>query len=79
MCLVTHQIASFNKFLMILRVILSKNDKYAVGDLVNAMFGWSTHAICDDSKAEAVRLFKVDTSVPEDRLSYALGTLGMPG
>ncbi len=60
-------------------MIQTRNAKFSVGDLVNAMFGWSTHSICDDVKASAVRLFKVDPSVPTDRLSHGLGALGMPG
>ncbi len=61
-------------------MIQSKNEKFAVDDVVTANFGWTTHAVCDDSQAEAKRVLKVDTSVvPADKLSYALGILGMPG
>ena len=45
-----------------------------------AMFGWVTHAICNDTMAAQVQLFKVDTSIlPDDKLSFSLGALGMPG
>ena len=61
-------------------MIQSKNNKYSVGDVVTAMFGWTSHAICNDAKATESKVFKVDTTVvPADKLSYALGVLGMPG
>ena len=61
-------------------MIQSKNDKYAVGEVVTAMFGWVSHTICNDDMAAKVRPVKVDMDiVPEEKLSLALGALGMPG
>ncbi len=47
---------------------------------MTAMFGWASHTICNDIMAPQVLVVKVNTSiVSEDKLSLALGTLGMPG
>jgi len=65
---------------LLFRVIQSKNDKYEEGCVVSAMFGWVTHTICNDNMTAQLRLVKVDTTiVPEEKLSLALGVLGMPG
>ena len=47
---------------------------FSVGDYVTANVGWTTHAVCDSSSG-----FKLDSSIPEDKRSTALGVLGMPG
>jgi NADPH-dependent curcumin reductase CurA len=53
-------------------VVESKNPKFAVGDKVNGMLGWTEMAVSD-----GVLLRKVDTTkVP---LSAYLGSVGMPG
>ncbi len=53
-------------------IVESKNPKFAVGDKVNGMLGWTEMAVSD-----GVMLRKVDTShIP---LSAYLGAVGMPG
>ena len=53
-------------------IVESKNPKFAVGDKVNGMLGWSEMAVSD-----GVLLRKVDASrIP---LSAYLGAVGMPG
>jgi NADPH-dependent curcumin reductase CurA len=53
-------------------IIESKNPKYAVGDKVNGMLGWTEMAVSD-----GMLLRKVDTThIP---LSAYLGAVGMPG
>lgn len=53
-------------------VVASKNPKFAVGDKVVGMLGWSEMGVSD-----GVLLKKVDTThIP---LSAYLGTVGMPG
>ncbi|OGB23862.1 MAG: NADP-dependent oxidoreductase [Burkholderiales bacterium RIFCSPLOWO2_02_FULL_57_36] len=53
-------------------IVESKNPKFAVGDKVNGMLGWTEMAVSD-----GVLLRKVDTThVP---LSAYLGAVGMPG
>jgi NADPH-dependent curcumin reductase len=53
-------------------VIASKNPKFAVGDKVQAMLGWSEMGVSDGSM-----LYKLDTThIP---LSAYLGPVGMPG
>jgi len=57
------------------RVIESKNENFKVGDYVAANFGWRTKTI---SNGDQVR--KLDRSIyTDDKLSTALGILGMPG
>ena len=57
------------------RVIESKNGNFKVGDYVAGMFGWRTKTI---SNGDRVR--KLDRSIyTDDKLSTALGILGMPG
>jgi len=57
------------------RVIESKNENFKVGDYVAGMFGWRTKTI---SNGDQVR--KLDHSIyTDDKLSTALGILGMPG
>jgi NADPH-dependent curcumin reductase CurA len=53
------------------RVIASKADGFAAGDMVTGMTGWASHACLPGSE-----LRKLDASVPP---STALGVLGMPG
>ena len=53
-------------------VLVSNHAGFAVGDIVTAQFGWTTHAVSD---GEGVR--KVDPAVAP--ISTALGALGMPG
>ncbi|WP_299193624.1 NADP-dependent oxidoreductase [uncultured Litoreibacter sp.] len=53
-------------------VLVSNHAGFAVGDIVTAQFGWTTHAISD---GEGVR--KVNPDVAP--ISTALGALGMPG
>lgn len=54
------------------RVLESKNQKFAPGDLVLGFSGWRTHEI-----SNGVGLTKLDPAMP--RPSLALGVLGMPG
>lgn len=65
------------------RVIESKNPDFAVGDYVIGGLGWASHSVCAASVESRVWLtptaYKVDSSVPKDQLSLALGVLGMPG
>ena len=57
------------------RIIESKNDNFKVRDYVAANFGWRTKTI---SNGDQVR--KLDRSVyTDDKLSAALGILGMTG
>ncbi|XP_065910747.1 prostaglandin reductase 1-like [Dysidea avara] len=57
------------------KVIESKNGNFKVGDYVAGMFGWRTKTI---SNGDRVR--KLDRSIyTDDKLSTALGILGMPG
>ena len=68
--------------LLCYRVIESKNKDCAVGDYVTGMFGWRTHTIVtpkDPKEDGSPGYVKVDASVPRDKLSLALGVLGMPG
>ena len=66
-------------FTIFCRVLESKNKDYAVGDIVQGFFGWTTRSICDGDPAKHwLGLYKVDTS-RDIRLSTALGVLGMPG
>ena len=61
------------------RVLESKHKDYAAGDIVQGMFGWTTHFISDGDPAKhGLGLYKVDKS-RDIRLSTALGVLGMPG
>src|SRR3569833_1141545 len=53
-------------------VVESKNEKFAVGDKVVAMFGWQEYGTSNGTGIQKV----VDTHVP---LSAYLGPLGMPG
>ncbi|CUH77944.1 NADP-dependent oxidoreductase [Tropicibacter naphthalenivorans] len=53
------------------RVVASKADGFAVGDLVTGMTGWADHAVLP-----AAELRKLPEDIPE---STALGVLGMPG
>jgi len=60
---------------LVLRVIESKNENFKVGDYVHSNFGWRTKTI---SNGYQVR--NLDRSVyTDDKLSTALGILGMPG
>lgn len=54
------------------RVLESKADGLAVGDIVSGRFGWCSHAV-----ASAAELSKVDAGLAP--ISTALGVLGMPG
>lgn len=62
------------------RVVESKNEKYSVGDLVLANFGWRSHTITDgkDKLGDPWPSVKLDTAVHSSP-STALGVLGMPG
>ena len=60
----------------ICRVVASKNNDYAVGDMVINSGGWCTHLIADSSTEG---LGKLHSSVPAGMESTALGVLGMPG
>ena len=53
-------------------IIISKNEKFAVSELVIGKFGWVSHAI---SNGHGLRKLK-RTNIPEQT---ALGVLGMPG
>ena len=53
-------------------VVASNNPKFAPGDIVNGMFGWTTHAV---HSGAGVR--KVDPSLAP--IQTAVGVLGMPG
>ena len=53
-------------------IIVSKNEKFAVNELVIGKFGWVSHAI---SNGHGLRKLK-RTNIPEQT---ALGVLGMPG
>ncbi|HLR29841.1 MAG TPA: NADP-dependent oxidoreductase [Paenalcaligenes sp.] len=54
------------------RVVTSKHEEYAVGDIVVAKAGWQDYALSDGSD-----LIKLDASMSQP--SMALGVLGMPG
>lgn len=54
-------------------VIASRNDTYAVGDLLVGMFGWQTHAIGDGSEVST------KLSDPGAPISAYLGVLGISG
>ena len=54
------------------QVIASRNPKFAVGDFVNGMFGWASHAISDGTMVR-----KLDPALAP--ISTAVGVLGMPG
>jgi len=54
------------------RVEESRNEGFAVGELVLAYAGWQEYAVSDGRG-----LSKIDASFPKS--SYALGVLGMPG
>jgi NADPH-dependent curcumin reductase CurA len=54
------------------RVLESKADGIAVGDIVSGRFGWCSHAV-----AAGAELSKIDPSIAP--ISTALGVLGMPG
>ena len=57
------------------RIVESKNAEFKEGDYVVANFGWRTHTI---SNGENV--YKLDKNMfTEQKLSTALGVLGMPG
>ena len=57
------------------RIVESKNPGFKEGDYVVANFGWRTHTI---SNGENV--YKLDQNMYTDqKLSTALGVLGMPG
>ena len=57
------------------RIVESKNAGFKEGDYVVANFGWRTHTI---SNGENV--YKLDKNMfTEQKLSTALGVLGMPG
>ena len=57
------------------RIVESKNAGFKEGDYVVANFGWRTHTI---SNGENV--YKLDRNIfTEQKLSTALGVLGMPG
>ena len=53
-------------------VVRSNNPKFAIGDIVNAQFGWASHAI---HNGQGVR--KIDPALAP--ISTAVGVLGMPG
>ncbi len=53
------------------RVLVSKADGFAEGDLVTGMTGWTSHAVLKGTEAR-----KLDSDLPP---STALGVLGMPG
>lgn len=54
------------------RVVSSRNNAFAPGDLVSAYAGWQDYALSDGSD-----LMKLDPRI--SRPSWALGVLGMPG
>jgi NADPH-dependent curcumin reductase CurA len=54
------------------RVVQSRNNVFAEGELVSAYAGWQEYAVSDGRG-----LMKLDPRIP--RPSYALGVLGMPG
>ena len=54
------------------RVVKSRNDRYAEGDLVTAFSGWQEYALSDGGD-----LMPLDARIRPP--SYALGVLGMPG
>ena len=54
------------------RIIESKNDDYALGQIIQGQFGWQEYAVSD---GQGVR--KVDPELAP--ISTALGILGMPG
>lgn len=54
------------------RVIASNNPKFQVGDIVEGMTGWQSHAVTD-----GIGYRKVDPALAP--VSTALGVLGMPG
>lgn len=58
------------------RVIVSKNEGFAVGDLVLSRFGWVTHTVCGPEAAKSIG--KLNPSIPLSP-STSLGILGMPG
>lgn len=53
-------------------VIASRHPKFAVGDFVNGMFGWASHAVSDGTMVR-----KLDPAAAP--ISTAVGVLGMPG
>ena len=60
---------------VIYRIVESKNPKFKEGDHITGNFGWRTHTI---SNGENV--YKLDPNMYTDqKLSTALGVLGMPG
>ena len=62
------------------RVLESKNADYSVGDMVQGMFGWATHAISDGKVKPGLpyEAIKLDPAI-HTSTSTALGVLGMPG
>ena len=62
------------------RVLESKNADYSVGDLVQGMFGWTTHSISDGKVKPGMpyEAMKLDPAI-HTSTSTALGVLGMPG
>jgi len=61
----------------------SKNSTFQVGDYVVGMFGWRTLTISDGNeviKLIADQVTKLDQKIYTDqKLSTAIGILGMPG
>jgi len=59
----------------VFRIVESKNPNFKEGDYVIANFGWRTHTISNGDK-----VYKLDQKIFTDqKLSAALGVLGMPG
>ena len=54
------------------RVVSSRNDKFAVGDIVQGQFGWQEYAVSSGAGSR-----KVDPAMAP--ISTSLGILGMPG
>lgn len=61
------------------RVIESKNKDCTVGDYVVGSYGWATHTIVVPEESGPPKYYKLDSSMPADMRSLALGALGMPG
>ena len=53
-------------------MIETKHEEYAIGDYVLSYAGWVTHSISDGKGVSKVER-------PPDKLTTALGILGMPG
>lgn len=62
------------------KVLASKSEKWVAGDFYGGGLPFSTHHILTGEQAQKAMIWKLSGLIPsEDKISYGIGVLGMPG